>query len=145
MSEASEEVEEANGVRKIRLRTELTFYPLVDDGDLAGFDEDDELSEDDLGKILARTHLIETNRDIEEIDSFNTMIRQIEQQSNVQLDLIGGGNNEEGETVLVFEIVDYEVDDLVSANSLLDRVHSKISEWYSEIPNEKVDTRKVSQ
>lgn len=132
MSKVSEEVEEDSGVRKIRLRTELTFYPLVEDGDLAGFDEGDELEEDDLGKILERTHLIETNRDLEEIDSFNTMIRQVEQQSNVQLDLIGGGNNDEGETVLVFEIVDYEVDDLVSANSLLDRVHSKITEWYSE-------------
>lgn len=58
------------------------------------------------------------------------MIDRIEEESSVAIELVGGGDDEDGNTTMVFEIIDYDVATITDARSLANRVHSKIIDWY---------------
>lgn len=106
------------------IRTSLIFYPL-------DLDESDQLDENDLGTMFElENKIVVPTRDFDD-DAFNKMIEHIETSTNTHIEMIGGGNDDET-TMLAFEIADYVIDNVINARSLLERVHSKLCDWYND-------------
>lgn len=119
----SEEIKEEE-IRNLSIKTVLTFYAMSEDGDVA---DDTNAS---FGEPIEVKGSVTTEKKVDDAKDFDAMIDRIEEESSVAIELVGGGDDEDGNTTMVFEIIDYDVATITDARSLANRVHSKIIDWY---------------